>query len=88
MDSETLRLAIVTGASQAMDYKSKNPRAEIEEVLQFVMKAIKAEEKTKIAAIAAASRAMKYREKFPKEADKEIIQRVLDESNMMVQEIK
>jgi len=83
-----MRLAMVVGISKALEYKAKNPKAELEEVLQFVMKSINAQEESKVAAIAAASRAIKYREQNPQEKGKIIMQRVMNETDLIVNEIE
>jgi len=83
-----MRLAIVVGISKALEYKAQNPRADMEDILQHVMKSIKAKGDAKLAALAAATRAIKYREKLPAEKGKKIMQLALDKTDEIILEIQ
>ena len=81
MDDEKIKIAMMMAASKALDYKKINPKADDEEVLQFVMNEIKANSVAKIGAMAAATKALKYLQQSPGAKDKEIMQKVMNESN-------
>ena len=88
MSEDETSIAIVQGITKALEYKAKNPRAGIDEVLWQVMKTLNVSQEAKIAAIAAASKALKYRDKFPKERGRDIMQRVLNETGLIKEDIK
>jgi len=79
MGTEKIKIAMMTATSKAIDYKRINPKADHEEVLQFIMKDLKAKGQEKIGAVAAASKALKYLED-PSLSNKQIMQKVMNES--------
>ena len=81
MDDEKIKIAMMMAASKALDYKKINAKADDDEVLQFVMKEIKANSVAKIGAMAAATKALKYLQETPNAKDKEIMQKVMNESD-------
>lgn len=80
MGTEKIKIAMMIAASKAMDYKKINPKSDSEEVLQFIMKELKAKGQEKIGAMAAASKALKYLEEDSSLTQKQIMQRVMNES--------
>jgi hypothetical protein len=79
MGSEKIKIAMMTAASKALSYKKLNPKADMEEILQFIMTELKMKGQEKIGAMAAASKALKYQEDA-KMTDKQIMQKVMNES--------
>jgi hypothetical protein len=82
MSEEKIKIAMMTAASKALQYKKINPKADTEEVMQFVMTDLKIKGQEKIGAMAAASKALKYKEEG--EQDKKIMQKVMDESDDII----
>ncbi len=80
MGTEKIKIAMMSAASKALSYKKINPKAETEEILQYVMNDMKVRGQEKIGAMAAASKALKYKEESDL-TDKKIMQKVMDESN-------
>lgn len=76
---EKIKIAMMTAANKALNYKKFNPKAETEEVLQFIMAELKMKSTEKIGAMAAASKALKYKENSQL-SDKQIMQKVMNES--------
>jgi hypothetical protein len=81
MSDEKIKIAMMSAASKALTYKKINPRADQEEILQYVMNEMKVKGPEKIGAMAGASKALKYKEESMDMPDKKIMQKVMDESN-------
>ena len=79
MGTEKIKIAMMTAASKALDYKKINPKADSEEVLQFIMKELKAKGQEKIGAMAAATKALGYLEDSSLN-HKQIMQKVMNDS--------
>ncbi len=79
MGTEKIKIAMMTAASKALDYKKINPKADSEEVLQFIMKELKAKGQEKIGAMAAATKALNYLEDSSLN-HKQIMQKVMNDS--------
>ncbi|MCX8194077.1 MAG: hypothetical protein N3G19_01815 [Candidatus Pacearchaeota archaeon] len=75
---EKEKLAMVIAVNKALEYKNSKPNSETEEILQHIMKEIKARGQAKIAAIAAATEAINYKERNPNVKDKEIVQNIMN----------
>jgi methylthioribose-1-phosphate isomerase len=78
---EKIKIAMMSAASKALSYKKINPKAETDEILQYVMTDLKVKGQEKIGAMAAAGKALKYKEESSDLTDKKIMQKVMDESN-------
>jgi len=76
---EKIKIAMMTAASKALSYKKLNPKADAEEILQFIMTDLKMKGQEKIGAMAAASKALQYHER-EKLSDKQIMQKVMNET--------
>ena len=63
-----------------LNYRKINPKADSEEVLQFIMTELEMKGQEKIGAMAAASKALKYQEE-EKLGDKQVMQKVMNESD-------
>ena len=85
--NENPKVIMMVAASKALDYKSKKPLAEHNEVIQHVMANVSAVSNMKISAIAAANRALKYKEQNPRANDKEIMQRIMDEASEIIESV-
>ncbi|MCL6500711.1 MAG: hypothetical protein K6T16_01605 [Candidatus Pacearchaeota archaeon] len=82
-----VKLAMVMAVNEVLEYKEKRPYSSTEEILQHVMKNIKAKGEAKIGAIASASLALNYKEKNPEAKDKEIMQLVMNQSSEIIDSI-
>lgn len=80
MGTEKIKIAMMTAASKALDYKKINTKADTEEIMQYIMTELKAKGQEKIGAMAAASKALKYKEESGLN-DKQIMQKVMNESD-------
>ena len=69
-------VAMINAAVEALNYISKKPHADSDEIMQHVIRVVDAKGDVKIGAIAAANRAMKMRLREPGLKDKEIIQEI------------
>ena len=78
--SENPKVFMMVAAGKALDYRTINPSASSNEIMQFVVNGVEAEGSAKIGAIAAADRAIKYKEQNPRSSDKEIMQRIMNET--------
>ncbi len=76
---EKIKIAMMTAASKALSYRKLNPKADTEEIMQFIMTDLKMKGQEKIGAMAAASKALKYQEEA-KMSDKQIMQEVMNET--------
>jgi hypothetical protein len=81
MSDEKIKIAMMSAAGKALAYKKINPRAETDEILQYVMNEMKVRGPEKIGAMAGASKALKCKEEEKDLTDKKIMQKVMDESN-------
>jgi len=79
MGTEKIKIAMMTAASKALEYKKINPKSDSEEVLQFIMKELKAKGQEKIGAMAAATKALNYLEDSSLN-HKQIMQKVMNDS--------
>lgn len=79
MGTEKIKIAMMTAASKALDYKKINPKADSEEVLQYIMKELRAKGQEKIGAMAAATKALNYLEDSSL-SQKQIMQRIMNDS--------
>ncbi len=79
MGTEKIKIAMMIAASKALDYKKINPKADSEEVLQFIMKELKAKGQEKIGAMAAATKALNYLDDSSL-SHKQIMQKVMNDS--------
>ena len=78
--SEQIKVAMVTAAAMALDYATKNPRADTEETLQYIMKQMKVKGDEKVGAIVGASAALKEKQKTG-DSNKKIVQDIMDKAN-------
>jgi len=85
--TESPKIIMMVAASKALDYKSKKPLAESNEIIQYVMMNVSAMSNMKISAIAAANRDLKYKEQNPGANNKEIMQRIMDESAEIIESV-
>jgi hypothetical protein len=76
---EKIKIAMMTAASKALNYRKINPKADTEEIMQFIMSELKMKGQEKIGAMAAAGKALTYLEK-EKLSDKQIMQKVMNDS--------
>ncbi len=81
MSEEKIKIAMMTATSKALSYIKLNPRADSEEILQFIMNELKMKSQEKIGAMAAASKALKYGDEDHSLNQKEIMQKVMNESD-------
>ncbi len=79
MGTEKIKIAMMTATSKALNYKKINPKADSEEVLQFIMKELKSKGQEKIGAMAAATKALDYLEDKSL-SHKQIMQKVMNDS--------
>ena len=73
------KISMMVAASRALDYKKNNPRAEIDEIMNSIMKDSKIIETADISAVPAVTRVIKYKENNPGLSDREILQRIMNE---------
>ncbi|MBM3233760.1 propionyl-CoA synthetase [Candidatus Pacearchaeota archaeon] len=73
------KVVMMVAAGKVLEYMDKKPRADVEQILRYVMKEIKADKKEKIGAIAAANLAIKFKQKNPEAANKKIMQEIMNE---------
>ena len=85
IDNE-VKIAMVTAASQALDYQAKNPNADSEEIIRYIMKELRVKGDEKVGAIVGASRALKEKQKTNR-PNKIIIQEIMDQSNEILMSI-
>lgn len=69
-------VAMINACVEALNYISKKPHADSDEIMKHIIHFVDARGEVKIAAIAAADRAIKLRIKEPGLRDKEIIQEI------------
>jgi hypothetical protein len=81
-------VAMINAAVEALNYISKKPHADSDEIMQHIMRVVDARGEVKLAAIAAANRALKLRIKEPGLRDKEIIQQIASNSFNIRADIK
>ena len=81
-------VAMINASAEALNYISRKPGADMEEVMKYVIKMIDAKGKVKIAAIAAADRAIKLRIKEPGLSDKQVIQEITNNVFHILADIK
>jgi len=77
-------VAIIAGATKALKYKKENPRAEIERVINHILREVVGKKDIKISAVAGASKAFEIKERNPRLGDKEIIQKVMKEIDTLL----
>ncbi len=82
-----MKLAMVMAVNEVLEYKEKKPYSSTEEILQYVMRNIKAKGEAKMGAMAAASHALNYKEKNPEAKDKEVMQIVMNRSSEILNSI-
>jgi len=82
-----VKLAMVMAVNEVLEYKEKKPYSSTEEILQYVMRNIKAKGEAKMGAMAAASHALSYKEKNPEAKDKEVMQLVMNRSSEILNSI-
>ena len=75
---EKRRISLMVAASKALDYKKKNPNAEIGEIMHSIMKDNEIIESAKTSAVPAVTRAIKYKESTNLN-DKQILQKIMNE---------
>ncbi|MCS7134425.1 MAG: hypothetical protein NZ889_01015 [Candidatus Pacearchaeota archaeon] len=83
---EKAKITMVVAASKALEYKNKNPKAEAEEIFQYIMEEIKTGKFEKAAAIAAVTKALQYKEE--KMNDKEILQKIMEQLDNLISNIE
>ncbi|MEK6871607.1 MAG: hypothetical protein AABX16_01765 [Nanoarchaeota archaeon] len=83
-----VKLAMMVSASKAFDYLKRNPRAEVEEVIDFVMREIYAEDEAKVAGVAAANFVVNYVRKHFLAPQKEVLQKLVNNSDAILSEIE
>ena len=83
MEQET-NVAVIVGATKTLKYKKENPNAEIEQVINHILREVSGKKDIKISAVAGASKAFEIKEKNPNMSDKEIIQRVMGEIEILL----
>jgi DNA-directed RNA polymerase subunit L len=99
IEEEMIKLAIISGASHALDYRDRKPNSSEEEVVQFVSdetntilqkieETILRKEKARLAIVTGASRAINFKEKSPRATTKEIIRQVSEESADLLKNIQ
>lgn len=74
---EKEKIAMVTAAAMALDYVEKNPRADSDEIMQFIMKEMRVKGDEKVCAIVGANKALKEQRAFPR-PKKVIVQDIMD----------
>lgn len=83
---EGVRVAMVTAASQALDYVTKNPNADTEEVLRHIMTNMHVRGDEKVGAIVGANKALKEKQQSGK-ANRVIVQDIMDQSEAILASI-
>ena len=73
------KISIMVAASRALDYKKNNPNAEIDEIMNSIMKDSEIIEFANISSVPAVTRVVKYKENNPSLSDREILQRIMNE---------
>ena len=82
------KMDMMIGALKALDYLKKNPNAEIEKTIRFVMDNIEGKCQDKVSAIAGASKAIQIKEKSPRMTDKVIAQTIMEDAESIIGEGK
>lgn len=83
-----IRVVMIAAATKALKYQKENPRAEIGEVINYIINHLHYEREIKIGAVAAASAIFHYKEKNPRAQDKEALQFILNESPQLIQKMQ
>jgi len=78
--SEKIKVAMVTAAAMACDFLDKNPNADTEHLMQFIMQQMRVKGDEKVGAIVGASRAMKEKQNTGS-TNKVIVQGIMDRAN-------
>lgn len=81
-------VAMINASVEALNYISKKPSADIEEIMKHVIEVVDARGEVKLAAIAAANKAIKLRITEPGLKDKEIIQEIVNNIFHILADIK
>lgn len=71
-------IAMVNGASLALEYKNKHPRSWDDDAVAFAMQNLSATAEVKIYGIAAASEILKLRKNDHEKTDKQLLQSFVD----------
>lgn len=83
-------IAMVNAASYALEYQDKNPRAEIEEIIQRVIQnldTLRTEKNIKVFGIAAASEILKLKKENKHKTNKQILQMFVNNSKGFLDKI-
>lgn len=78
------KITMIVAANSVLSYKKKNPIAEAEEVLKYVMSSVDAKGDAKILGIAAANYVLKYISTHPNATEKEVMQSLTNEINSIL----
>ena len=81
-------VAMINAAVEVLNYISKKPHADTDEIMQHVIRVVDAKGDVKLGAIAAANKAMKMRIREPGLKDKEIIQDIANNVFHIMADIK
>lgn len=79
-----VKLAMMVSASKTFDYLKRNPRAEVEEVIDYVMREIYAEDEAKVAGVAAANFVINYLRKNFLAPQKEVLQKLANNTDAIL----
>ncbi len=82
------KIAMIVGASSALSYRRKNPSADSEEILKYVIKTIELNKKAKVFGVAAADFVIKYITKKPQATEREVMQNLTNETPRILNFIK
>lgn len=82
------KIAMIVGASSALSYRRKNPSADSEEILKYVIKTIEVNKKAKVFGVAAANFVMKYISQNSQATEREVMQNLTNEIPKILNFIK
>ena len=83
-------IAMINAASYALEYRDKNPEADIEEIIRRVMEnldALRTNKNIKIFGMAAASEALKLKKENKNKTNKQILQIFVNSSKSFVEKV-
>ena len=79
-----VRLAILSSAIKALEYKQKRPNADIEEIMKALFLPIKASVQEKKGMVVGISKAVKYSEGHPSMSLKEIVGKIMKDVDEII----
>jgi hypothetical protein len=78
--AENKKMVMVQAGSLAFSYKRRNPNAEAEELIRYVMTELGSKKENKVFGIAAADYVLKYLTKKPASSEKEVMQSLVNQT--------